>query len=234
MGRLTEDESLRDRTRVFRDRKEAGERLASFLREKALGDGLVLCIPSGGVPVGVEIAESLCLPMDLLIVRKVQIPWNPEAGFGAVDPEGGRVFNDALLWRLQLSDEEVEAQVQKTLAVVRRRDELFREGRPMPGLAGRGVILVDDGLASGYTMHAAVRFVRKRGPERVVVAVPTASERTADFVLQEVDDLVCLNIRSGFPFAVADAYMDWYDLSDEEVVSIIKRFDEEARERRRG
>lgn len=229
MGRLTEDKSLRDMVRVFRDRKEAGERLASLLRESVRGDELVLCIPSGGVPVGVEIAGSLSLPLDLLIVRKVQIPWNPEAGFGAVDPEGGKVFNEVLLGRLGLSDEEVKEQVRKTLAVVRKRDELFRAGRPLPGLGGRGVILVDDGLASGYTMHAAVRFVRKRGAERVAVAVPTASERTVDFILPEVDDLFCLNIRSGFPFAVADAYRNWHDLSDAEVVSLIKQFDEAVR-----
>jgi putative phosphoribosyl transferase len=233
MGRLTEDESLRDRVRVFRDREEAGERLASFLREFVRGDELVLCIPSGGVPVGVEIAGRLSLALDLLIARKVQIPWNPEAGFGAVDPGGGKVFNEDLLGRLGLSGKEVEEQVQKTLAVVRRRDELFRAGRPLPALRGRGVILVDDGLASGYTMHAAVRFVRKRGPERVAVAVPTASERTVEFILPEVEDLFCLNVRGGFPFAVAEAYRNWHDLSDEEVISLIKRFNEEVRERRR-
>jgi predicted phosphoribosyltransferase len=180
MGNLIEDSSLRDKVHVFEDRTEAGKRLVPLVGKIVRGDELVLGIPSGGVPVGVELAEALSLAFDLLVVRKVQIPWNPEAGFGAVDPEGGRVFNDSLLGRLSLTDEEVEAQVQKTVEVIRRRDGLFRGGRPLPELAGRGVILVDDGLASGYTMHAAVRFVRKRGPERVVVAVPTASGRTAE------------------------------------------------------
>jgi predicted phosphoribosyltransferase len=226
MGNLIEDSSLRDKVHVFEDRTEAGKRLVPLVGKIVRGDELVLGIPSGGVPVGVELAEALSLAFDLLVVRKVQIPWNPEAGFGAVDPEGGRVFNDSLLGRLSLTDEEVEAQVQKTVEVIRRRDGLFRGGRPLPELAGRGVILVDDGLASGYTMHAAVRFVRKGGPERVVVAVPTASGRTAESVLSGVDYLVCLNIRGGFPFAVADAYRNWHDLSDEEVISIIKRFHE--------
>ena len=222
MSTLTEDRSLRNRTHVFEDRKDAGIRLAGYLSGYRGTDGMVLAIPSGGVPVAAEIAEALGLPLDLVIVRKVQIPYNPEAGFGAVGPQGEVSLNEDLVSRLGLTRKEIEQQIQKTREIINVRNERFREGLPFPDLRDRVVILVDDGLASGFTMLSAVRFIRDHGPEKIIVAVPTAPERTIDLILPHVDELVCLNIRSGLMFAVAEAYENWYDLDDDEVISILK------------
>jgi predicted phosphoribosyltransferase len=119
--------------------------------------------------------------------------------------------------------------VEKTKRIVKERDQIFREGRPFPDLKNKEVIVVDDGLASGYTMYEAVRFIKRRGAVKAIVAVPTAPERTIHMLLPEVDELYCLNIRRTLFFAVADAYKNWYDLSDDEVVYILKRFKEEVK-----
>lgn len=221
MGRLIEEISLRNKYHVFEDRAEAGLLLAEKLIKYWDSGGIVLGIPSGGVPVAREIAAALNLSMDLMIVRKLQIPYNPEAGFGAIAPDGEVILNEQLLCQLCLTGDEIGAQAELTKEVVRRRNQVFRNGRPFPYLKDRIVILVDDGLASGYTMLAAVRFVKKRAPASIIVAVPTASGRTVELILPDVDELICLNVRHGISFAVADAYRNWYDLSDEEVLSII-------------
>lgn len=221
-GLLIEDISLRDREKVFKDRKEAG----IFLAEKLLAyrgpDSIILSIPSGGVPVAREVAVFLHLPMDLIIVRKIQIPFNTEAGFGAMGPSGEIVFNESLLKHLHLSREEIERQIKKTADMLQKRDSLFRSGKRFPALQGKHVILIDDGLASGYTMYAAVKYINKMNPLQKIIAVPTGSQRTVEFLLPAVDKIVCLNVRSGFPFAVAEAYEDWHDLDDEEVLKIIR------------
>lgn len=219
---LTE-ESYRNRLHVFTDRHDAGRRLADSLSEYRDSDTIVLAIPSGGVPVGLEIAKNLRLRLDLILVRKVQIPWNTEAGFGALDPDGEVILNQELLGSLGLSSDEIEHQIQKTKDILKKRDRLFRKGRPFPDIRDRTVIVADDGLASGYTMLAALDFIRKREPKKVLVAVPTGSERTVKTILKKTDALACLNIRSGFAFAVADAYRNWYDISDEEVLSMLKK-----------
>lgn len=222
MGKLTEEISLRNKVYVFKDRKEAGRLLAEKLKNYKDSNGIVFAIPSGGVPVAVEIATSLNLPIDLVIVRKIQIPYNPESGLGAVGPDGEVILNKKLLTQIRLTEEEINIQAEKSLDVIKKRERLFRGGRPFPSLSNKDVIVVDDGLASGYTMLSAIRYVKKGNPSKVIVSVPTASQRTVDFILPEVDELVCLNIRGGFSFAVADAYRNWYDLDDEEVLSFLK------------
>lgn len=224
MQRIIEDSSLRDKLYVFKDRKEAGKLLAQRLLGYKGTDGIVLGIPSGGVPVAAEIAKAIILPLDLIIVRKVQIPHNPEAGFGAVGPDGKVLLNEELLRSLDLSEKEVEQQIQMTMNIIKRRNELFRKGLPFSSVKNRVVIIVDDGLASGYTMLSAIDFVKRHEPQKLVVAVPTGSERTVDFILPNVDALICLNVRSGLSFAVADAYENWYDLEDNEVISILNNF----------
>ena len=224
MPNLIEDRSLRDKMRVFKDRKEAGRLLAQRLSGYKDVDGIVLGIPSGGVPVAAEIAKVLGLSLDVIIVRKIQLPDNPEAGFGAVGPDGEVSLNTNLITQLHLTKEEVERQIQITVDTIKRRNELFRGGRQFPFLKDKVVIIVDDGLASGYTMLSAVDFIKRHKPEKVVIAVPTAPKGTVDLILSQVDELVCLNVRSGFTFAVADAYENWYDLEDEEVISILRSF----------
>ena len=221
MQRLIEDASLRDKLHVFKDRKEAGMFLAQRLLEYKDTNGIVFAIPSGGVPVAAEIAKALTISLDLIIVRKVQVPYNPEAGFGAVSPDNKVLLNKNLLNMLNLSEKEVEQQIQITIDIIKKRDSLFRKGFPFPSIKGRVVIIVDDGLASGYTMLSAIDYVKRHEPQKIVVAVPTGLKKTVEIILPEVDELVCLNVRNGFIFAVADAYENWYDLEDDEVISIL-------------
>lgn len=220
--KITEDRALRDRIHVFRDRDEAGRLLADLLTHRCGGTTFILAIPSGGVPVAAEIAARHSLPIDLLIVRKIQIPGNPEAGCGAVGPDGTVALNEPLVHRLGLSADVIGRQTSLARESIETRNRLFRKKRAYPSLRNRHVILVDDGLASGYTMLAAVRFVRNREPDRIIVAVPTASERTALSIAAEIDELFCLNVRRGLPFAVADAYRNWYDLGKEDVLGLLQ------------
>jgi putative phosphoribosyl transferase len=221
MGMLIEDPTLRDRQSVFTDRAEAGRLLAAKLFQYGDSDSLVLAIPAGGMPVAAEISRALNLPLDLVLVRKIQMPNNTEAGFGAMDADGETIFNEGLLEQLKLSQEELREQTDRTKRVLEHRGRVFREGRPYPSLEGKVVIVVDDGLASGYTMRAAIRYVRKRRPAKVVVAVPTGFRQAVNGLLPETDEMVCLNIRSGFRFAVASAYANWSDVSDEEVFAFL-------------
>ncbi len=223
MGILIEEDRLRERRFVFSDRQEAGRRLAARLDQYRGTDGIVMAIPSGGVPIAAEVAGILGLGMDLIVVRKIQVPHNTEVGFGAMDPEGGVLFNDVILSRLALSDDEVERQVEEARRSIEQRNRLFREGRPFPSIEKRIAIVVDDGLASGYTLKAAVRYVRKGKPSKVVAAVPTGARNSVKGMLLEVDELVCLNVRSGYPYAVAEAYREWHDLCDDDVLAIIKK-----------
>lgn len=220
--KLIEDRSLRNKLHVYQDRIEAGRILASMLKEHKDSDAIVLAIPSGGVPVGAEIVRVLGLSFDLLIVRKIQIPYNPEAGFGAVGPDGEPIFNESLLRSLMLTERDVMEQVTKARESVKKRNELFRKNKPLPLLKDRMVIIVDDGLASGYTMLAGINYVKKSMPAKIIVAVPTASERAIKAILQHVDELICPNVRTAPVFAVADAYRDWYDIPEEAVLKILK------------
>jgi len=225
MGELIEDIALRGRSFVFRDRPEAGKFLAEVLLDYEASDAIVLAIPAGGVPVAFEIARRLRLLMDVAIVRKIQIPGNTEAGFGAMGTDGEVVFNERLLRTLRLTEKEIRQQVNKTMGVIKERNKLYRGSRPFPDLKDKTVILVDDGLASGYTMSEAVKFAKRKGAKKIIVAAPTASDSSINLILPLADKLYCLNIR-GYPFAVAEAYREWYDLSDDEVIFLLKEIDE--------
>ncbi len=222
MGELFEDRALRNRTYVFKDRTDAGRRLAESISARGTPSSLVLAIPAGGIPVALEVSRKSKLPMDLMIVRKIQIPGNPEAGFGAVGPDGEVIFNEELLSRLRLSKEEIDEQVEKTRKGVEARIRQLRGDRPFPEVQGRTLILVDDGLASGFTMGEAVRFLKRREAGKILVAVPTAPQGTIDRLLPRVDEIHCLNVRTRYPFAVAEASEDWYDLSDSEALGLLK------------
>jgi predicted phosphoribosyltransferase len=219
---IIEDPGLRNKSFVFVDRAEAGEHLARMLQQFRGKDAIVLAIPSGGVPVGLAVSSYLELPFDLLIIRKIPIPGNPEAGFGAISLEGDMLLNESMVKMLGLSKEEIDELAIPVGEELQSRNRIFRESRPWPELKGKIVILVDDGLASGYTMITAARMVKRRGPSMVVVAVPTASLSTAKLLAPEADMIVCPNIRSDYSFAVADAYRNWYDLSKEEVVGLLR------------
>jgi predicted phosphoribosyltransferase len=223
-AKIIENPTYRERMFVFRDRLHAGKLLAEKLREYAgKGNVILLALPAGGVPVGYAIAKELGILMDTMVVRKVQMPWNTEAGFGALTWDGETVLNEPLLRQLCLTREVIKESNSKTRRIIQERLRKFRGNKPMPDLSSKVVILVDDGLASGFTMLAAARSARKRTPEKIIVAVPTASMGAIKLLTPEVDEIVCLNIRSASLFAVADAYKNWYDLTDEEVTKILER-----------
>jgi predicted phosphoribosyltransferase len=219
---VIDDSRLRNRTGVYRNRDDAGEQLAEALQLFRGKDAIVLAIPSGGVPVGLAVSSRLGLQFDLLIIRKIPIPGYTESGFAAVSLEGDLVLNEPLVRELGLTPEEIEALAEPVQEELLARNRIFREDRPWPEMAGKIVILVDDGLASGYTMLAAVRAVRRRKPSQIVVAVPTASASTINLLATQVDAIICPNIRSGCSFAVADAYLNWYDLERTDVINLLK------------
>jgi putative phosphoribosyl transferase len=223
-AKIIEETAFRDRTFVFRDRENAGKLLAEKLLKYAdKGKVIILALPAGGVPVGYEVAKELGVPMDVMVVRKIQIPWSTEAGFGALTWDGEMVLNEPLVAQLGLTREEIEESISKTRRTIQERLRKFRGDKPLPDLKGKTVILVDDGLASGFTMLAAARSARKSAPEKIIAAVPTGSIGAIKMLSSEVDEIVCLNIRTGSALAVADAYKNWYDLTDEEVIKILER-----------
>ena len=168
-----------------------------------------------------ELAKRLDVPLDIVIVRKLQTPRNPEAGFGAISLDREAVLNQELVDDLALSDWQIETAKENAMKEGRSRERALCGLRPALELNGKEVIIVDDGLATGYTMLAAIRSVRVGCPRRIVVAVPTGSNRSVDLVAYEADEVICLNIR-GMPFAVADAYRNWYDVDEEEAVRVFR------------
>jgi putative phosphoribosyl transferase len=224
VSNLIEEPAYRNREFVFKDRLHAGELLADKLRPAvAKGNVEVLAIPAGGVPVGYVLAEKLGISLDVVVVRKIQVPWNTEAGFGAVTWDGRPILNELLVAQLGLSAEVVAQCISRTRQMVHERNQRLRGGRPFPDLSSRTVILVDDGLASGFSMMAAVESIKTQHPSKIVVGVPTGSPNAIELLAPSVDELVCLNVRSGPIFAVADAYEDWYDLSDDGTLEYLRR-----------
>jgi predicted phosphoribosyltransferase len=219
--RIFEKKELRGKNYVFKDRVEAGRMLAEMLATgyEAAQDSIVLAIPSGGVPVGLQVRRRLNFPFDLMIVRKIPVPHNPEAGYGAVTLEGGVFLNEELVSRLRLSPSQIENHITQLRKELEERDALFRGKKPLSDLLGKTAILVDDGLASGYTMMASVHSARNRGAKEIVVAVPTAPPETIEKIGPMVDEIYCPNVRDKIFFAVADAYENWYDLDREEVLA---------------
>ncbi|MDG6243889.1 MAG: phosphoribosyltransferase [Methanolobus sp.] len=205
---------------LFRDRSDAGERLARELLKYKGRAVLVLAIPRGGVEVGCKVAEYLQVPFSLLVTRKLPFPDNHEAGFGAVAEDGSVfIFKEAAMW---LSQEQIDRIVSEQTAEVRRRIEVLRAGRPLPEIAGRTVILVDDGLAMGSTMRASIMLCRSKGAARIVVAVPVAGREVARDIGDMADEIVVLETPANFR-AVAQVYMNWYDVSDSEVLKIMEK-----------
>jgi putative phosphoribosyl transferase len=223
-SKIFEVSGFRDKRFVFKDRDDAGKVLSEMLSpyyEKAK-ETLVLAIPSGGVPIGLEVAKGLSLPIDLIIVRKIPVPGNPEAGFGALTLDGDVFLNDDLIAFLRLSPNEIEDQINKVKKDLRERNFIFRQGTLFPDVINKTVLIADDGLASGYTMLACVETVRRKGANKIVVAVPTAPERSVSRISPIVEEIFCPNIRTGRYFAVADAYANWYDLPRDEVLTRLK------------
>ena len=218
-GNLIYDEELFGRERVFKDRSDAGLRLAEACSTVLGHVDMVYAIPRGGVPVAIPVARALKAELDLLLCRKLLIPWNREAGFGAVSPDGHVFVDEEFARMLGLSKRAVEEAVREQLEEMERRNKALRSGRPYPdSLEGLRVVLVDDGIAAGYTMSAALRFVKAKKASEAIVAVLTGSLGSVLRLARACDLLICLNVRPGPFFAVADAYERWRDLTDEDVL----------------
>jgi predicted phosphoribosyltransferase len=212
---------LRDRTRVFDDRDDAGRVLAGMLEEFRGSGALVLGVPSGGVPVGMAAAGALGLEFDVAVVSKITLPWNSEMGYGAVAFDGTVRLNEPVLASIGLSEMEVREGIRRTRQKVRRRVRILRGNQPLPDVNGRDVLLVDDGLATGSTLRAAVAALRRALCGRLVLAVPTGHEASVHALAAEVDGVYCANVRGGWSYAVADAYRHWTDMTEIEVARLL-------------
>ncbi len=223
MGRIIDLPALRNRRRVFRDRAHGGEVLAEMLAMEAdrWPHPLLLAIPAGGVPVALAIHRALGWPLEVAVVSKITPSWNTELGYGAVAWDGTVLINETLAEHLGISPDDMERDVVRASEKVRRRLALLRGQRPWPDVSRHSVILVDDGLATGATMRAAVDVLKGQGATRVALAVPTGHIDAVWRLAREVDTIYCPNVREETPYAVAEAYQEWHDLTEDELRSLL-------------
>jgi putative phosphoribosyl transferase len=215
-----------DRAR-FRDRADAGRALAHALSDYAgRDDVVVLALPRGGVPVAYEVAKELAAPLDVFLVRKLGVPGHEELAMGAVASGGVLVLDESVLRWLGISEEQIQDTLARELDELRRREDAYRDGRPLPDLKGKTVILVDDGLATGASMRAAARAARRHQPAQLVIAVPVASRTTCDELRVEADEVVCAVTPEPF-FAVGNWYEDFSQTGDEEVRDLLAQLQAE-------
>ena len=208
---------------IFRDRKEAGQQLASRLTKYAnRPDVIVLALPRGGVPVAYEVAKQIGAPLDVFLVRKLGVPGYEELAMGAIASGGVRVINEDLVRQLQIPGEVIDAVAAEEQRELERREHVYRDDRSPPDVKGRIVILIDDGLATGSTMRAAAAALRKQGPARIVVAVPVSAAETCDEFREEVDEVVCAVTPEPFR-GVGLWYKDFSQTTDEEVRELLER-----------
>lgn len=208
-------------TLLYQDRKEAGQTLALALRAyRNRKDAIVLGLPRGGVPVAYQVAEALHLPLDIFLVRKLGLPGHEELAMGALAQGNGIVFNTDVLDTYSPGNREIERTVQREQRELQRREQAYRAGKPPLDVKGRTVILVDDGLATGATMRAAVQALRNQEPSAIVVAVPVAPPDTCQELELEVDQLICPRRPANF-YAIGQWYEDFGQTSDEEVRALL-------------
>ena len=206
---------------IFADRVEAGERLGEGLRSLAGSNAVVLAIPRGGVIVGEAAARALGAPLDVVVPRKIGAPGNPELAIGAVAP-GIRVLDRRMVGGLGVSDAYLDREIAAQEAEIERRQRAYRQGRPPQPVEGRVAIVVDDGVATGSTAIAALRWARDQGAERVVLGVPVAPPQSLERLRAEADDVVVLDTPSPF-FAVGEWYRDFGQTTDGQVVEALAR-----------
>jgi putative phosphoribosyl transferase len=207
----------------FRDRADAGRQLAARLMDYAnRPDVLVLALPRGGVPVAFEVAQALGAPLDVFLVRKLGLPGHEELAMGAIASGGVVVHNSEVVDMLGIPDDVIETVAAQERLELERREQAYRDDRPAPDVRGKTVILVDDGLATGTTMRAAAAALREQGPDRIVVAVPTAAPETCEEFRDEVDDIICAITPEPF-YAVGLWYQDFSQTTDDEVRGLLAR-----------
>jgi len=209
---------------IFESRYDAGSQLATKLGEYKKQPVVVLAIPNGGLPVALQVALALKANLDLVISRKLPIPLTPEGGFGAVADDGTIIFNQEVLKKLGLSDQQINYQVSEVRNDIQQRSLLYRGNRPLSVVNGKIALVIDDGLASGYTMTAAVESVRRRHPKQIVVAVPTASATAVKQVEKLADRVITVVTDFSPRFYVSDFYRYWNILSDEEGLKCLREW----------
>ena len=209
--------------RPFSNRIEAGRTLATLLGAyRSRADVMVLALPRGGVPVGFEVAAELRAPLDVFVVRKLGVPWHRELAMGAIASGGVRVLNDDVIGSMHVPEEAVEQSAKVEEQELARRERLYRGGRPFPSIEGQVAIVVDDGLATGSSMRAAVRALRQHRPSRIVVAVPVAAKDTCTELQAEVDEVVCALTPEPF-YAVGLWYAEFEQTTDAEVRDLLAK-----------
>ena len=209
---------------MFENRYDAGIQLAAKLTEYKTQQVIVLAIPNGGVPVAVPVALALNATLDIVVARKLPIPLLPEGGFGAVADDGTTILNQEVLKAINLDEHQINYQVNKVRNDIRQRSLIYRNNRTLAIVKGKTAIIVDDGLASGYTMLAAVESVKRRQPARIIVAVPVASEVAVAQVGKSANRVVTVETAHVPKFYIADYYRYWNDLSDEEGARCFKEW----------
>lgn len=207
---------------MFLNRAQAGRQLAKILEAYRGQDALVLALPRGGVEVGYEIAEALDAELDVLVVRKLGAPYNPEFGLGAIASYGAKFIDEHTVAALHVDSEVLQRIEQREREELERRQIVYRDDLPCPRVAGRTVILVDDGIATGGTARAAIRAVRSLNPQRIVLAVPVAPPESVEELRSEVDDLVCPETPTPFG-AISLCYAEFDQTSDEQVVELLRK-----------
>jgi len=206
---------------IFENRRDAGKKLAEHLTQYKNRLVVILAIPNGGVPIGLEVAREMNdAEFDVVISRKIPMPLSPEAGFGAIADDGTMILNEEIVKKLNLTMEQIDYEANKVRETIKKRTLMYRGNRPLTRVIGKTVIVIDDGLASGITMKAAVESIRHRHPKEIIVAVPTASTTALSLVRPVADGIITCVIGEP-PYAVADYYRHWYDVSDAEVVRIL-------------
>lgn len=205
---------------VFKNREEAGRLLAKALRDYKGHDVVVLAIPRGGVVVGYYVAEELGCPLDVIVPRKLGAPLQPELAIGAVAEDGTTVLNEDLIESMGIPQQYIERKIREEVAEIKRRVSLYRSGREAIPVKDKIVILVDDGLATGATMRAAINYIKKFGPKVIVVAVPVAPPEVVRSLRREVDKVVCLSTPEPF-FAIGQFYEEFEQVEDEEVIRLL-------------
>lgn len=206
----------------FEDREDAGQHLAQLLLPYRGTDAIILAVPRGGVVVAAEIAERLGLPMDVLIVRKIGHPAQPEFGLGAVVEGLSPVLNATAMVRARLTETDLALTIREEQREVERRARRYRGGRLLPDVRGRTILLVDDGIATGGTLRSAIQALRQRRPKKIVLAVGVAPPGAFASLRKEVDEFVCLSVPNDFA-AVGQFYREFRPVSDERVVALLKR-----------
>ncbi|WP_456456007.1 phosphoribosyltransferase [Thermovibrio sp.] len=204
---------------LFKDREEAGRELSRHLSLPE--NSVIFAVPRGGVPVGFSMALAFKVPMDIVVVRKLPIPWNPEAGFGAITLDGKVVLNPE--YAQMLSSKTIEEIARLVHQEVLRRNRVYRGGAGYKDLKGRVAVVVDDGFASGYTAIAAANFLRKFSPDSLVAVAPVCPVHTKELLKEHFDQVFCLVESRELPFAVASFYEDFHDLTDQEVLEYVNR-----------